>query len=105
LLSAEPGALPCFDVAVRNCRAASIAVTAMGVDAGTHYVFIVKPAASRCQVTEQRQFYLVSGGIRRGPLRTTSCQVAAATGQGVTLSCDGQRLLIPATVSHGEAAS
>jgi hypothetical protein len=79
-------------------------VTAIGVDAGTHYVFIVKPA-SRCQVTEQRQFYLVSGGIRRGPLRTTNCQVATATGQGVTLSCNGQRILIPVKVSHGAAAN
>lgn len=109
LLSASPGTLPCFDAAVRNCRSASISVTAMGVDAGTRYVFVIEAGTDPCQVTEQSQFYMVSGGGRRGPLLTTHCRVAAAAGEGVTLSCGGRDILIPAELTMSadgrEAAS
>jgi hypothetical protein len=110
LLSAKPGALPCFDAAARNCRAASITVTAMGVDAGTRYVFVIKPGTEPCQVTEQSQFYMVSGGGgRHGPIKTVACQRSAVTRSGVTLSCGGRGILIPAelrmSVDRGEAAS
>jgi len=104
LLSASPGALPCFDAAARKCRAASISVVAMGVDAGTHYVFMIKPGTDPCQITERSQFYLVSGGMRRGPVITRHCRVGAVTARGVSLSCDGQPpLLVPVTVGGGEA--
>jgi hypothetical protein len=95
LLSANPGALPCFDAAARNCRPASITVTTMGVDAGTRYTFAIEPGTNPCQVTEQSQFYLVSGGLRHGPVTTTHCGISAATADGVTLSCSGRDILIP----------
>jgi hypothetical protein len=96
LLSANPGALPCFDAAARNCRSASITVTTMGVDAGTRSTFAIKPGTGPCQVTEQSQFYLVSGGLRHGPVTTTHCRISAATAAGVTLSCSGRDVVIPA---------
>jgi hypothetical protein len=99
VLSATSGALPCFAAAARNCRPASITVTAMGVDAGTRYVFVVKPGTDGCQVTEQSQFYVVSGGVRHGPLTIVGCQRTAVTASGVTLECGGRRILIPATAS------
>jgi hypothetical protein len=105
LLSAKPGALPCFDAAARNCRSASISVTTMGVDAGTRYTFAIEPGTGSCQVTEQSQFYLVSGGLRHGPVTTTHCRIGAATAKSVTLSCSGGDILIPATVSHSGAVS
>ena len=109
LLSATPGALRCFDAAARMCRPASISVTAMGVDAGTHYAFAIKPGTQPCQVTEQSQFYMVSGGLRHGPVTTVSCQRSAVTASGVTLSCGGPDILVPAevrmSVDRGEAAS
>jgi hypothetical protein len=104
LLSADPGALPCFNAAVTSCRAASITVTTMGVDAGTRYVFAVDPGTHPCQVTEQRQSYIVSGGPHHGPVTTVACQLAAATASGVTLTCGSQQLLIPASVSRSGAA-
>lgn len=109
LLSASPGALPCFAAAVRNCHSASLSVTAMGVDAGIHYVFVIKPGTEPCQVAEQSQFYMVSGGVRHGPVRTVACQRTAVTASGVTLSCGGRDILIPAklrmSLDRGEAAS
>jgi hypothetical protein len=105
LLSASPGALPCFDTAVRHCRSASIIVTTMGVDAGTRDTFAIEPVTGPCQVTERSQSYLVSGGLHHGPVTTTHFRIAGATAAGVTLSCSGQRILIPATVSHSEAVS
>jgi len=105
LQSADPGALSCFNAAVKSCRSASITVTTMGVDAGTRYVFVVDAGTHPCQVTEQRQFYIVSGGPHHGPATTVACQRAAATAGGVTLTCASQRFLIPARVSHSEAAN
>lgn len=109
LLSAKPGALACFSAAARNCRAGSIAVNQMGVDAGTRYVFVIEPGTEPCQVTEQSQFYMVSGGLRHGPVKTVACQRSAVTTSGVTLSCGGRGILIPVelrmSVDRGEAAS
>lgn len=105
LLSADPGAPSCFNAAVKSCRSASITVRTMGVDAGTRYVFVIEAGTHPCQVTEQRQFYLISGGPHHGPVKTVACQHAAATASGVTLTCASQQLLIPASVSHREAAS
>lgn len=105
LLSAKPGALPCFDAAARNCRSASISVTTMGVDAGTKYTFAIEPGTGPCQATEQSQLYLVSGGLRHGPVMTTHCRIALATAKSVTLNCNGRDILIPVTVSHSEAVS
>jgi hypothetical protein len=104
LLSADPGARRCFDAAVTHCQAATITVTTMGVDAGTRYVFVIEAGTHPCQVTEQRQFYLVSGGPHHGPVTTVTCQRAAATASAVTLTCGSQQLLIPASVSHSEVA-
>jgi hypothetical protein len=71
----------------------------MMVDAGIHYVFAIKPGTDPCQVTEQSQFYLVSGGVRHGPVTTVACQRSAVTASGVTLRCGGRDILIPSTVS------
>jgi len=99
LLSAHPGTLPCFYKAARNCHSASISVTAMGVDTGTHYVFAIQPGTRPCLVIEHSQFSMVSGGVRRGPVITTQCRVVAAAGEGVTLSCGGRDILIPAELA------
>lgn len=99
LLSADPGALPCFDAAVRSCRPASITVTTMGVDAGTRYVFGIEAGTHPCQVIEQRQFYIISGGPHHGPVTTVACQRAVATASGVTLTCGTQHFLIPSSAS------
>ena len=80
-------------------------MTTVGVDAGIRYEFAIEPGTYPCQVTEQRQFYLVSGGPPHGPVTTSACQRATATADGVTLTCGRQQFLIPATVRHIQAAS
>jgi hypothetical protein len=96
LQSANPGALGCFDAAVRHCRAARITVTVMAVDTGSHENFVVKPRSGSCMVIEQSQFYSVSGGIRRGPVRTARCQPVGTTTPGGTLNCNGKTTVFPA---------
>ena len=99
LLHADPGALGCFVRAVRDCKHASLGVTAMGVDTGTDYVFTVQPGSASCRVIEQRQAYSANFGGSKGALVAVPCRRIAVTRAGVTLSCRGQRVLIPATVS------
>lgn len=98
-LSAEPGSLACFVQAARNCRSASIAITEMGVDSGTDYVFILTPAKPSCAVTEQSQDYSANFGGSRSAVSTVPCRRIAVTLGGVTLSCRGQTVLLPARVS------
>ena len=99
LLTADHGALTCFHAAAVSCRSASIKVLDIGVDTGTDYVFVIKPGGRPCQVSELRQAYSANFGGSHGPVSTVSCRVAAVTGSGVDVSCEGQRVLIPATVS------
>ena len=99
LLSADKGALTCFGTAARHCRAASLAITEMGVDTGVDYVFAIKAGGTACQVTELSQSYSANFGGSTGKVVGTSCSRAAATGAGVMLSCAGQDVLIPATVA------
>jgi hypothetical protein len=107
LLSADHGALTCFDAAARACRPASLHVSAFGVDTGTDYTFTTESGESgesggpSCRVTEQSNFYSANGGGSTGPVTTTSCLRTAATGEGVSLSCAGQDVLIPAQVHPG----
>jgi hypothetical protein len=108
LLGADHGALTCFDAAVRACKPASLHVIDMGVDTGTDYVFTIEGGANEgganeggaasCRVTEASNFYSANGGGSTGPVTTTSCLRTAVTGAGVSLSCAGQDLLIPAKV-------
>jgi hypothetical protein len=98
-LSADPGALTCFAVAARNCKAASIEITEMGIDTGTTFVFSIDPGGTTCQVTELSQHYSANFGGSAGPVVTTSCRLAAVSDRGVTVSCGGQDVLIPVTVS------
>jgi hypothetical protein len=97
ILRANSGALTCFSAAARGCRSASIEVTAFGVDAGTSNVFTIEPGGTPCLVTRLSQDYGVRGF--RGPVSTASCRRAAVTSKGVMLSCAGQDVLIPVTVS------
>jgi hypothetical protein len=99
LLRADPGALNCFVRAARECKPASLAVTEMGVDAGTSYVFIIEPGRPSCEVTEQRQDYSANFGGSQGAVMTVRCRQTAVTPTGVTLSCGGRAVLIPAKVS------
>jgi len=99
ILSADPGSLACFIRAARECRPASIAITEMGVDSGTDYVFVITPAKPPCQVTEQRQDYSANFGGSHGAVSTVPCRRVAVTPGGVTLSCRGQTKLLPARVS------
>jgi len=97
ILSADPGALQCFDSAARACTPASIEITQMGVDAGTRYVLTIGSGGTACQVTGLSQDY--GGPDWKGPVRTVPFRLAAVTGQGVMLRCGGQDVLIPAAMS------
>ena len=105
VLIADPGALNCFGAAARSCKSASVEVTDMGVDTGTTYVFIIEPGGTACQVTELSQYYSANGGGSTGPVSAVSCLKPAVTGTGVTLTCGGQDVLIPAAVSSRPLAS
>ena len=96
---ADKGALSCFATAVRQCRSASIAITEMGVDTGTDYVFAVVPGKPACQATEWSQDYSANGGGSQGNVVVTACS-ATARPDGVQLGCDGQSLLIPVMVTN-----
>lgn len=98
-LSADKGSLGCFETAARHCRAASLAVTEMGVDTGTSYVFTVEPDGTACQVTELSQAYSAHSGGSPGAITTTDCRVAGVTTAGVTLGCAGRSVLVPAQVT------
>ncbi len=100
LLSADKGALTCFGNAARRCTAASLAVTEMGTDIGTDYVFTVEPGGKTCQVTELSQGYGVNFGGSAGPVVSTRCRLAGGPGADVALNCAGQDVLIPATVTQ-----
>jgi hypothetical protein len=100
LLSAGNGSLSCFQTAARHCRPASLAVTEMGTDTGTNYVFTVEPGGAGCPVTELSQPYSANFGGSQGTITTTHCRVAAVTAAGVTLGCGTQDLLVPATVAR-----
>ena len=71
----------------------------MGTDTGTSFVFRIDPGGTTCQVTELSQDYSANFGGSAGPVITTSCRLAAVTGQGVRLGCGGQDVLIPSAVS------
>jgi hypothetical protein len=101
LLGADHGALTCFDAAARACKPASLRVTDFGVDTGTDYVFTIESGGPSCQVTERSNFYSANGGGSTGPVSTTTCLRTAVTGEGVSLSCAGQDVLIPAHVQAG----
>ena len=101
----NPAAVQCFDAAVRTCRAASITETTMLVDTGTHDVFVTDPGTSPCQVTERSQFYLVSGGIRHGPVTTTPCRVTGTAVSRVVLTCNGRVMMIPPASGPRRASS
>jgi hypothetical protein len=95
---ADKGALPCFASAARQCRSASIAITEMGVDTGTDYVFAIAGGKGGCQATEWSQDYSANGGGSEGNVVVTGCSPAARP-NGVLLGCDGQSFLIPVTVT------
>jgi hypothetical protein len=99
-LSADADTLTCFTAVARRCKAASIRVTEMGVDAGTDYVFTTEPGRKPCQVTELSQSYGYTGGnLSSGPIISMPCRLTAVSGKGVMLNCGGQEVLIPASVS------
>lgn len=105
VLSADKGALTCFATAARHCRAASLAVTDLGVDAGTRYVFALTPGGTGCPVTELSQSYSANPGGPTGSVTTAACHLAAVTSAGVTLRCAGGDVLIPGTVTLALIAS
>jgi hypothetical protein len=98
-LSADPGALACIAAAARHCKAAGIEITEMGTDTGTGFVFSISPGVTTCQVTELSQGYSANFGGSAGPVTTVPCRLAAVSGEGVTLGCGGQDVLIPPAVS------
>ena len=98
-LGADPGALACFAAAARQCKTAGIAITEMGTDTGTDFVFSIGLGGTTCQVTELSQDYSANFGGSTGPVTTVPCRLAAVSGEGVTLACGGQDVLIPSAVS------
>jgi len=101
---ADTGALSCFAAAARQCQSASIAITEMGVDTGTNYVFAIAGGKPRCQATEWSQYYSANGGGTQGSVVVTGCS-ATARPDGVLLGCAGRNLLIPVTVTNSAAAA
>jgi hypothetical protein len=98
LLRSDPGALTCFHGAAKTCKTAGLAVTAMGVDTGTNNVITIERTGSGCEVTLWHQAYSANGGGFKGKVATTTCKLSTVTGGGVTLSCAGVKVLIPAKV-------
>jgi hypothetical protein len=99
IIAADPGALTCFDTAARGCRPASIRVVEMGVDTGTTYVFGIESGSAACAVAELTQSYSANFGGSTSQVSSLTCRRTAVTGRGVTLTCSGQNVLIPATVT------
>jgi len=95
VLSADKGALNCFDTAIRRCRAASIEITETGVDTATKYVFEITPGGTGCPVTMLSQFNSANFGGSTGPVVSTQCHLASVTSAGSELGCDGSDVLIP----------
>ena len=91
---ADPGALTCFYNAARACHPAAVQLVARGVDAGTAYVFKIESVGKSCRVTESSQTYVEPG--RHGPVRSVTCDQPDVTQEGVTLTCGGQGVLVPA---------
>jgi hypothetical protein len=98
ILTAGPNTLGCFDAAARDCTSASIEVTDMGVDTGTDYVFRIEPGGPVCHALELSQFYSANFGGSKGQVNSRTCDGLAVTDRGVTLSCGGQVVFIPATI-------
>jgi hypothetical protein len=98
VFQAGPGSLTCFTRAARDCNPASIGINELGEDSGTDYVFIITPAKPSCQVTEQRQDYSANFGGSHGAVISQGCRRVAVTASGVTLSCRGRDVLVPARV-------
>jgi hypothetical protein len=98
LLRSDPGALTCFHVAAKACKTAGLAVTEMGVDTGTNNVITIERTGSGCQVTLWHQAYSANGGGLKFKVGSTACQLATVSGSGVTLTCAGEKVLIPAKV-------
>ena len=96
---ADAGALSCFAAAARQCQSASIAITEMGVDTGTKYVFAIAPGKANCPATEWSQGYSANfGGSKQFKVVVAQCSTAARP-DGVTLGCGSQDILIPVTVT------
>jgi hypothetical protein len=100
VLSADKGSLNCFDSAMRHCRAASIAITEMGVDTGTDYVFEIAPGGAGCPVTELSQSYSANFGGSTGAVTSAQCRLAGMTSAGSELSCAGGDVLIPSAAAQ-----
>ena len=104
IITADPGALTCFDAAAHSCRPASIQLVEMGVDAGTTYVFRIEHGSATCLVTELSQGYSANFGGHTGQVDTATCHMTVATGTGVTLACSGGDVLIPAFIIENTKA-
>lgn len=98
VLHSDKGALNCFHTAAQACKAASLAVTEMGVDTGIRNVITIEPSGSGCQVTLWHQSYSANNGGRTSAVSGTYCTLGTVTSAAVNLSCAGQSMLIPATV-------
>jgi hypothetical protein len=101
LSESDTSTLGCFAAAARRCKAASVGVTAMGVDSGVKYVFVIRSGGSPCQMTELSQSYGWTGGrLSTGPVMSVACRRTIAKAGGVMLSCARLAVLIPAAVAE-----
>lgn len=96
IISADAGALTCFDAAARDCRAGSIQIVAEGVDTGVTYVFTIEPGGAGCQLTELSQGYSANFGGTESQVSSVHCSGLSVAGAGVKAACGGQEVLIPA---------
>jgi hypothetical protein len=101
VFTSSAGALTCFSAAATACEPASIDVTVMGVDAGSHNAFTIDPggAPGSCAVTVTSQFYMVPVRPTQSPAQVTHGKVTGVAGTGVMLSLAGQAVLIPSAVT------
>lgn len=70
----------CFWQAYQHCQAATMNLTAMGVDAGSIRAFTITPNGSACTVQDTIQYYVIPKG--NGPAHTYTCTGLAQPKQG-----------------------
>lgn len=91
----------CFVQAYQQCQARALAVTWMGIDAGTTSTFTIEKQGTTCQLLQSSQSYVL--GHTNNPSETTRCQGLTQTTDSLILThCgSGDDMLIPRSESCG----
>ncbi len=90
----------CFVQAYQQCQARALAVTWMGVDAGTASTFTIEKQGNNCQLLQSSQSYVL--GHTNAQSEISSCQGLTQTTDSLILKCgSGEDILIPRSESCG----